>query len=150
MLGDLCYINYGIEIWGSTYATYLSKVFKLQKRIARIIAGVPPRTDCAPLFTRLGILTLDKLYKYHIGLFMYKYHNYMLPTVFNMFTRNSVVHSYYTRQHNLMHVPYFRTELGKKSFNYQAVIVWNYIFQNMDANIGIGTFKYRLKHLLLA
>ena len=80
---------------------------------------------------------------------MYKYVNNMLPPVFNMFTRNSDVHSYNTRQQHLLHIPKVRTELGKNSFNYQAVIFWNYICQNIDIDIRIGTFKRRLKHFLI-
>ena len=120
----------------------------LQKRIVRIIAGVAPRTHTEPLFTKLNIMSLEKLYQYNIGMLMYKYHHGKLPRVFDMFVNNSQVHSHYTRQHNLLHVPRFRTEIGKRSFNYQAVIIWNLIFKHIVVEIGIGTFKRRLKTFL--
>ena len=73
----------------------------------------------------------------------------MLPIVFDeMFTRNSDVHSYHTRQQDLMHVPHFRTQLGMNSFTYQAVTIWNFIFLNMGVNYKIGAFKQHLKRFL--
>ena len=143
------YINYGIHIWGGTCATFLSKVNVLQNRVLRIITGVHPRTHAAPLFNRYGILSVDNLYKYNVGLFMYKYKNYMLPDVFeSMFTFNSDVHSYDTRQRTLLHVPRPGNALAKKSFKYLAVLIWNTICENIIINIGIGAFKRNLKEFL--
>ena len=117
--------------------------------MVRIIAGVPPRTHSRPLFNELGILPLEKLHEYHVGLLMYKFHNNMLPIVFDvMFTRNSDVHSHNTRQRNLMRVPLYTSELGQNSFKYQAVKIWNLIRQNMDIDIKISTFKLHLKRYL--
>ena len=85
----------------------------LQKRFVRIISGVPSLTHYEPLFVNLGILTVDRLFKYHIGLLMYKYNHSMLPRVLDMFVKNCQVHTYNTRQSDLLHVPQCRTELGK-------------------------------------
>ena len=37
----LCYCNH---VWGNTFASYLEKLFLMQKKIVRIIHGVRPRT----------------------------------------------------------------------------------------------------------
>ena len=37
----LCYCNH---VWGNTFASYLEKLFLMQKKIIRIIHGVRPRT----------------------------------------------------------------------------------------------------------
>ena len=117
------YLNHFVQVWGSTYSSYLHKVLLLQKRVVRIIHGVPRRTHTEPLFKSLCVLTIDKLHMYTVGLFMYKYHNGWLSHIFNMFERNSDIHHYNTRQSNLLHVPKCRTNLGKMAFRYQAVTI---------------------------
>ena len=81
---------------------------------------------------------------------MHNHHHSMLPPVLNILVKNCQVHSYNTRQSDLLHVPQCRTELGKMSFKYQAVMVWNHIYLSVDVNIGIGTFKCHLKSHLLS
>ena len=78
---------------GSTYKSYLRKLDVLHKRIIRIIAGVNRREHTKPLFNNLRILTLSDLFSYNIGLFMYKYHHGWLPSVLDMFSKNSDVHN---------------------------------------------------------
>ena len=144
------YLNYCVHIWGSTYISYLKKMLVLQKHIVRNISGVPRLTHSEPLFVKLGILTVDRIFKYNIGLLMYMYHHSMLPPVLDMFVKICQDHSYNTRQSDLLHVHQCRTELGKMSFRYQAVMVWNHIYQSVDVYISIGTFKCHLKSHLFS
>ena len=80
-------LTYCIQVWGSTYQTHLSKLVILQKKIVRIIHGVPPRTHTEPLFSELNILKVSNLYKYSIALFMYKLNYSKLPDIFPMFVK---------------------------------------------------------------
>ena len=50
------YLTYCIQVWGSTYRSHLSKLVILQKKIDRIILGVPPRTHTESLFSELNIV----------------------------------------------------------------------------------------------
>ena len=145
------YFNYCIHVWGSTYQTYLNKVLLLQKRVLRIICGVDHRSPSNPLFSSLGLLDINKLYSYNIGLMMYKFHHHKLPTFFSsFFVKNSEIHNYMTRQSNLLHIPQFRTELGKRSFRYKAVGIWNEIYGSMPSvDIAVSTFKIHLKKYLI-
>ena len=86
---------------------------------------------------------------YNIGLLMYKYYHNDLPHVFDMFENNVNIHQYSTRQSGMLHVPRCRTELGKMSFRYQAVVIWNKIYSNIKVDVKIGTFKHHLKKYLL-
>ena len=57
------------------------------------------------IFKQLNILPLNKLVINRIGIMMYKYANNLLPPVINdMYTTNSDVHNYTTRQKHLLHV----------------------------------------------
>jgi hypothetical protein len=47
-------MEYGVIFWGNSAGA--DKVFKLQKRIVRIMAGVRSRCSCRGLFRRLDIL----------------------------------------------------------------------------------------------
>ena len=76
---------------------------------------------------------------------MYKYHHGLLPKILDIFERNMDIHQYNTRQAIQLHIPIYKTELGKRSFHYQAVKIWNEIFLALRVNIKIGTFKKKLK-----
>ena len=143
------YFNYCIHLWGSTYHSYISKLEVLQKRVIRIIAGVNRREHTKPLFSDLKILTINNLFSYCVGLFMYKHHHGQLPEVLNIFTKNSEVHGYDTRQADHLQIPYFSSGIGKMSFKFQAVKIWNKILTFLKVKIKIGTFKKRLKTFLI-
>ena len=59
------------------------------------------------LFNKTQILQVAKVYMYSVMIFMYKYNNNLLPSVFNnMFNlKNYDVHMYPTRQQGSFHVP---------------------------------------------
>ena len=143
------YLNYCIHIWGSSAHIHLNKILLLQKKIVRIISGVNRLSHSEPLFINLSVLTMTKLHKYNIGLLMYKYHHGWLPQILNIFERNSDIHQYSTRQANQLHIPVYKTELGKRSFHFQAVKIWNEIYSALSVNVKIGTFKRKLKSFLI-
>ena len=128
----------------------LNKIIILQKRIVRIISGANRMTHSEPLFKDLSVLTINKLYSYNIGLLMYKHHHKKLPQILNLFEHNSDIHDHNTRQSNMLHVPIYRKDYGKRSFRYQAVNIWNDIYSSLSVNIKIGTFKSNLKSFLIS
>ena len=95
----LPYISYCIHVWWKAYDTHLNNVLVLQKKVLRVIAGVPPRTHTDNLFVQFDIFPVKKLYVYTIGIVMYKYDNGMLPELFcDMFTLVNHIHDHETRQ----------------------------------------------------
>ena len=46
--------QYGIIFWGNS--AYAQQIFKLQKRVIRIMSGMGPRYSCRNLFKKLNIL----------------------------------------------------------------------------------------------
>ena len=50
-------LSYGIIFWG--ISNYSKNIFRIQKRIIRIIMNVDGRTSCRGLFNQLGILPLS-------------------------------------------------------------------------------------------
>ena len=62
--------------------------------------------------------------------FMYKVMNNLVPSFFvNMFTANSAIHNYNTRQKNNLHVPSYRIKVRGHSVSVCGVNMWNDIQQ---------------------
>jgi hypothetical protein len=53
-------LKYGIIFWGTGNDSI--KVFQIQKKVIRLIAGVNKRTSCRSIFRQYKILTLPSLY----------------------------------------------------------------------------------------
>ena len=139
------YFTYCIHVWGSAYKTRLQKLQILQKKIIRIISGVPPRSLTDPLYSDLKILKFNHLYIYYVALFMYKLTLCKLPNIFPMFELNSRVHNYGTRQAHHYHLPLCRTNLIKMSLTFQGPQIWNELVYNIDVDCAVSTFQSRLK-----
>jgi len=59
-------IRYGIIFWGNQ--SYCDKIFKIQKRVIRIITSSRPRDSCRELFKNLEILPLYSQYTLNINI----------------------------------------------------------------------------------
>jgi hypothetical protein len=66
------FLTYGIAVWGHSCKKYTRRVFILQKRAVRCIAGLRPTDTCRESFVRLQILTLYSLYILEVILFIKK------------------------------------------------------------------------------
>ena len=70
----------------------------LQKKAIRIITFSKPDEHSESLFKRLELLKLIDLVYYQNALFMYQYHNHMLPKAYDEFFKEiSSAHKYNTR-----------------------------------------------------
>ena len=79
-------------------------------------------------------------------MFMYKYINKRLPDIFNgWFT-----HFQNIRKSKSFIVPFFKTDRSQHTIPYYGSKIWNIIIQEIDADCAIGTFKCRLRSLLLS
>jgi hypothetical protein len=86
-------ISYGVIFWGNSSGAI--KVFKLQKKIVRIITNIKPRDSCREVFKKMQILPLYSQYIYSLILFVVnnKY----------LFTANNEIHEYNTQNNNNLH-----------------------------------------------
>ena len=91
------FLIYGSIAGGNTYNTTLQPAYILQKKAIRVITFSSFDHHTNPLFKLLGVIIFPDLVNYHITVFMCKYHNQLLPSVFNpFFTKVDQVHSYNT------------------------------------------------------
>ena len=111
-----------------TYETTIKPVFILQKKAVRIITFSKYDEHTSPLFKKLELLKLQDIILMKNNLFIYHFHNNMLPSAFdNFFKPVSTVHSYRTRlaSKDSFHLPHARTNYGKFSLRFLGAKIWN-------------------------
>ena len=92
-------------------------------------------THTSVLYTKINIPKVDNLFKIQICKFKYSCINGMLPeSHMNMFTPNSGVHNYNTRQNYFPHVNTRRTTMVSKTFIHQGPKLWQELpFDNQNS-----------------
>ena len=143
------YLSYGIEVWGNTFNTYLLPLLKLQKKVVRMISNSQYLAHSDPLFRKLEILKVSKLYILQNQIYMYKFLNKTLPCVFDhMFIRNTSIHSQNTRQASHFHLPRCRTNIYQSSFKPTCIRLYNQLESKID--YSLKSFKKKLRLYLLS
>jgi exonuclease III len=134
-------LRLGILFWGGTGGELNAKIFKIQKRVIRAIAGVSSRTPCRQLFKEHNILTLTSLYILEAACFI-RQHCQSLAC-------NSDVHSYNTRQRRDIHVKACKTNVYKKSVINMGTKIYNKLPDYIKGKDSYKTFKKELKAFLI-
>jgi hypothetical protein len=88
-------LSYGIIFWG--YSSYANTIFKIQKRVIRIMMNAGNRESCRELFKKLNILPLHSQYILSILLFV--------VTNINMFKSNPMVRTIDMRHSSDLYLP---------------------------------------------
>ena len=87
------YIFYGNVVWANTYQSHLDKIYKLQKKIVRIMSFKAYNHSSKPLFKELNVLNIYQVNYLVIGIVMNKYSKNQLPpaimSLFNINGRNT-------------------------------------------------------------
>jgi hypothetical protein len=88
-------MTYGLLFWGHSSGTL--QIFRLQKKIIRIVLGCRSRGSCRNIFTKLKMLPVPSQFILSLLLFVIKNRN--------QYTVNSEVYHIDTRQHVNFHQP---------------------------------------------
>jgi hypothetical protein len=104
-------ITYGIIFWSNS--TGSDEVFKLQKRVIRIITNSNSRTSCRDLFKELNILPLQSQYILSFAVYVAKN--------IDDFTTNSDIHSINTRHKSSLYPPLIRLTKYQKGVYYTDI-----------------------------
>jgi len=134
-------LRFGILLWGGAGGEINKKIFILQKRAIRSMAGVNSRTSCRQLFKKLNILTLSSLYILEVTCFIRK-HCQSLEL-------NTNVHSHNTRRKMDIHIKSYRTNLYKNSVINMGTKIYNKLPNYMKEFDSYKSFRKELKSFLL-
>ena len=74
-----------------------------------------------------------------------KQYVYVYIQVYDVFTTNSDVHNYTTRQKHLLHVNKSNINIYSKSFGNTSARIWNAMQSEFEVNVSISKFKIDFK-----
>jgi hypothetical protein len=110
-------MSYGIMFWGDS--PHSPVIFKMLKRVIRILMGIGYRESCRESFKVLKILTLSS--QYIFSLFLFVVHNR------GYFASSSVYHNINTRQKNDLHLPHVSLTMYQKWEASFFILVLNFL-----------------------
>ena len=154
------FLLYGIIIWGNVGATLLNPILILQKKSVctatfndgfHILPG--PLAHTPPLFHKLNLLNIFKIFELQLGKLVYESINGLGPTndVINFFL-TSDIHCYYTRrssQHRIYRKWVRTTRYGLNSLEIEGAKLWDYIPDEIKYSISKTSFIARFKKHLV-
>jgi hypothetical protein len=108
-------MSYGIIFWGNS--SYSINVFRLQKKVIRIITGICSRDSCRDHFKRLKILPFQSQYVFSILMF--------IVNNMNHYRIYSDLHSNNTRQSVDIYQPLSRLPIFQKGTYYMGIKIFN-------------------------
>ena len=72
---------------------------------------------------------------------------YIPKAVKSLFTTNSDIHKYNTRNRDKMRSAYGKDEFMYSNFRFVGIHIWNYILDHLDINVTLPKFKKHLKRI---
>ena len=133
-------LMYGVVFWGNSPIS--DTIFKIQKRVIRIITNNPRRASCKQLFKRLKILTLPSQYIFSVLVFIAEYTD--------LFRFNKDIHSLTVRNLLDLHLPSTHLSMVQRGVLYSGCKVFNNLRTQIKSQFGnLRQFKKRLKNYLI-
>ena len=144
------YLTYCLEVWRGAGDVYLLSLFKLQKRVVRIMKSLPNRAHTKPICSDLKLLNINQLYKQKILFLMFKYIRGCLPKLFyNYYIRNVDIYSHVTRQQNKLHAHKCTRSVAQKAIRCYGVTSRNWFSSKVCVDVSFTCYKRALKTFLL-
>lgn len=131
-------MSYGLLLWGR--AAEVVRVFRLQRKAARIIGGLGYRDECRQIFINLSILTLPS--EYILQSLSYVKENE------HKFIKQTNVHDHNTRNKNELIPTYCRIGKCQNRPEYIAVKLYNKLPTDIK-ELPLKTFQSKIKSILL-
>jgi hypothetical protein len=132
-------MSYGIIFWGSL--AYSETIFKIEKKVIRIITNSRARDSCRKLFKRMEILPLNSQYIFSLSTFVIKNKH--------LFTANCQIHSGHTRSKTNLHPPIVNLTKFQKGVYYSGIKIFNNLPHNIKDLAELKLFRNALKRFLL-
>jgi hypothetical protein len=125
-------LSYSLPFWWNS--PHSIKIFRIQKKIIRIMMGCKSRTSCRKLFRRLEILPFVSQHISSLMLFVVENKN--------LFILNSENHTKNTRQSNNFHQPITTLTMYQGGVYYMDIKVFNIFLHKLKKYlIMVGTLN---------
>ena len=131
-------MRYGIIFWGINLNT--NSVFKVQKRILRIMLKMQYRESCRGKFRQEGLLTVYGMYLHECLLYFFKNKEWFL--------QNNINHNYNTRTLNI-NFPTHRLTMTERSPSYMCIKIYNHLKTEIKSIINLREFNKKTKKFLV-
>jgi hypothetical protein len=133
-------LSYGIIFWG--ISNYSKIIFKIPKRMIRIIMNVDNGSSCRNLFKQLNILPLKSQHIFSLMMFVARNRE--------LFVINANVHNFPTRLHNDLHLPIANLSVFQNGVYFSGVKIFNNLPTDLKQTFyDVYKFKRALKRFLL-
>ncbi len=147
----LSLVNYCIRIWGTTNATLLNNVQKLQNFAAKVAVGGARKYDhVSPIIKELRWLKIKEKHAFDTCTSMFKTVHGSYPEWLLSFKTVNEVTGSITRQHNDPYVPRTRTGTGARSLAVTGPKLWNELPTCIKEAPSLQIFRHRLENYLLS
>jgi len=110
-------MSYGIIFWGPAHLS--NNIFRIQKRMIRIITNKSRRDSCRQVYKQLQILTLHGQYVYSLLMFVSKFRE--------LFLSNSDIHDRNTQYNLNLHHPSTNLKLVQRGVLYSGIKFFNHL-----------------------
>jgi len=137
-------MDYCSNVWGNGAKSELDRIYKLQKRAARIILDASIDHPSKALFTELKWFTIYERIDFHKAVLLYKCLHGTAPEYLqDLFRPFSTQYQLRSILHGNLQAPKPRTEQFKKSFQYSGTVLWNKLPLHVKSAENIRVFKKR-------
>ena len=143
------HLSYCATAWGGAAPSTILPLFRLQKKIVRIITFNPYDSHSSPIFHSLHILPLDYLYKFNLALILHKINNNTITVGSHNLIPISSIHHHNTRlsANNNFYQTFNRTKIGQSTYSSQGIKFWKHLPFDLK-HLPFNIFKIRLKQFL--
>ena len=131
-------LSYAIIVWGHAADTH--RLFRLQRRAVRLLAGLGYGEDCRAVFRDSGVLTVPSLYILENLLYVKKN--------LHMYVTHGDVHGYETRNRGELVPGYWRLRRCQSGIGYWAIKFFNVLPLDIKS-LPVTKFKTEMRKLLI-
>ena len=135
-------IKYGIEVYGTSGKTLMSRLQIQQNKLLKILSRKQQRYSSTLLHSELGLLTCLNIHNLFVLIFVHKQRYNLLPDIFQQYYKlNRDTRNINTRQINDLYVPKMRTNTGVLALKCHGAKLWN----NLDEEVKNVPSKFKFK-----
>ena len=122
----------------------------VQNYCVRLVLKLNRRDHITPHLQKLGWLNIENFVKFRLLCITHQaYFKYQPKYLSDLITSYETSINLRSQNKNLLKIPYIMTTTGRKSFSYQAPVLWNSLPQPLREISETNSFKNKLKLFLL-